>query len=76
MQDSSHVFLDFNSWICKIILRSRVMARLTLNAVADSSDSCVATYLELFYLVVSCTRTLAIGSCKSEKRAANYFSSH
>ncbi len=24
---SSHVFLDFNSWICKIMLRSRVMAR-------------------------------------------------
>ncbi len=22
-----HVFLDFNSWICKTMLRSRVMAR-------------------------------------------------
>ena len=25
LQASSHVYLDFNSWICKIMLRSRVM---------------------------------------------------
>ncbi len=37
--------MDFNSWIYKIMLRSRVL--LTLKAIADSSDSCVATYLDI-----------------------------
>ncbi len=53
---SSHVFLDFNSWICKIILRSRVMLVLyTWNAIAAFSE-CVANLVHrvlLLYLVVS-----------------------
>ncbi len=32
-------------WICKIMLHSRVL--LTLKAIADSSDSCIATSLDI-----------------------------
>ncbi len=58
------------------LLSSRVMVDLlTWNAIVAFSEQCEAKVVHvvlLFYLVVSsiCTRTLAIGSCKSEKRAA------
>ena len=63
--------MDFNSWICKIMLRSRVMpSLLTWNAIAAFSEEHVAKLFTeyCYYLVVS--SALAIGSCKSEKRAA------
>ncbi len=47
----SHVFLDFNLWICKIMLRSRVMARFAyleclFRAVRSETCPCsVATLL-------------------------------
>ncbi len=47
-------FLDFNSWICKIILRSLVL--LTWNAIAAFSEECVAKLVHrvlLIYSVVS-----------------------
>ncbi len=42
----SHVFLDLNSWICKIMLRSRVMASFGYFE-GHCSDSCVATSLDI-----------------------------
>ncbi len=54
---SSHVFLDFNSWICKIMLRSRVMASLlALKAIVAFSEQCEAKLVHvvlLLYLAVS-----------------------
>ncbi len=50
---------------------------LTWNAIAAFSEECVAKLVHgvlLLYLVVSSdTRRLAIGSCKSEKRAARLY---
>ncbi len=40
---------------------------LTLKVIAVSSDYCLAAY----NVNILCTRTLAIGSCRSEKRSAN-----
>ncbi len=60
------------------MLGSRVMpiVLLTWNAIAAFSEECVANFVHgvlLFYLVVSSALALAIaiGSCKSEKRAAS-----
>ena len=52
----SNVFLDFNLWICKVMLRSRVMP--TWNASAAFSEECVAKLVHrvlalLLYFVVS-----------------------
>ena len=50
----SHVYLDFNSWICKIMLCFRVMP--TWNAIAAFSEEHVAKLVYrvlLLYLVVS-----------------------
>ncbi len=46
---SSHVFLDFNSWICKIMLRSRVDL-LTWNAQCEAK---LVHVVLLLYLAVS-----------------------
>ena len=46
--------MDFNSWICKIMLCSRVMP--TWKAIAAFSEECVAKLVHgvlLLYLVVS-----------------------
>ncbi len=51
---SSHVFLDFNSWICKIMLRSRVMVEMpTWNAIVAFSEQCEAKLVHVVLLVVS-----------------------
>ncbi len=51
------VSIDFNSWICKIMLRSRVMAGLlTWNAIVAFSEQRVAKLVHvvlLLYLAVS-----------------------
>ncbi len=57
--------MDFNSWICKIMLRSSLwLDLLTWNAIVAFSEQCEAKLVH-----VLCTRTLAIGSCTSDKRA-------
>ncbi len=67
--------MDFNSWICKIMLRSRVMARFAYLECHCSlfrtvqSETCPCSVATLLSSQL-CTKTLAIGSCKSEKRAA------
>ena len=64
----SHVFLDFNSWICKIKLPSQVMPNLECHCRRARSKTCSPSVATLV------SSALAIGSCKSEKRAARHAS--
>ncbi len=57
----SHVFLDFNSWICKRMLCSQVMP--TWNAIAAFSEECIEKLVHAWSVATPlssylCTRTL------------------
>ncbi len=61
-------------WICKIMLLELWLRLLTWNPIVAFLGQCVAklvhgVLLVYLHVVEFCTRTLAIGSCKSEKRA-------
>ncbi len=71
------MFSDFNSWIYKIMLGSLPsFAYLECHCSLFISEECVEKLVHdrvLLYSTCSyfCTRTLAIGSCKSEKRGSH-----
>ena len=70
------LLVDFNSWICKIMLRSQVMPSFAYLECHCSLfrrlRSEIVHGILLLYLVVS-SRTLAIGSCNNVKRAARLY---